>query len=297
MTFELDFVRDVSAIFRTHLAGLGYRLTPGLSDEEVRIAYINAKHRLVATRPRGIHRATGFACPPTMAAGLAHLEARIAGGDDLRPHLSRGIVNATYSDSLLNDWGISHFHLGTTLDADGFAARTGPLLFARMTSTDAYLIGVRAHGGWSSQDLLATIFQNWPETIERYRLRGVSGLAYGQGGGPLNDTQIAEMRQAGICVMHELAPGMVYAPIGGGYTTNGKALPVVRENFALVKQLRGLETDVKQFETQLRTELSREGTTLPEPVGVFLERRHSGDMVAVVGASVAEMTVGELSLF
>ena len=125
----------------------------------------------------------------------------------------------------------------------------------------------------------------------------MAGLAYAPGEGPPTDTQIADMRRANICVMHELAPGMVYAPVGGGYATDGTSINVVRSNDALVRQLRDTEDATQPFEHRLRDELRREDNTeLPDPVQVRLERRPNGDLVAIVGANVAAMTVGSLNL-
>lgn len=297
MAFELDFVADVTAMLRARLLALGYQLPPTLTDEVVRMRYFNLQHRLISPRPRVVHRANGFTCPANMQAGLAFVEGKITRGDDLRPHLSRGLLNADYSDALLNDWGIYHFHLGTTMDADGFITRTRPLLFARIEENDAYFIDVKAHGGWSSQDLLRTVHVNWAPTIERFRLRGAVGLAYPPGEGPPTDAQIGQLRRANVCVMHELAPGAVYAPIGGGYATDGTSISVVRANDMLVRHLRDLEAAVRPFETKLRDEVRREDKTeLPDPMRVRLERRANGDLVAVVGANVAEMTVSNLAL-
>lgn len=182
------------------------------------------------------------------------------------------------------------------MDADGFIARTGPLLFARITEDDACLIDVRAHGAWTSLSLLQTVHANWPESLERFRLRGVVGLVYRPGEGTPTDAQIAQLRRANVNVLHELSPGQVYAPAGGDYATDGTSVSVVRANDALVRSLRDLEDATRRFESQLREQLRREDSTeIPDPVQVRLLRRENGDLVARV-SDVAEMTVGELAL-
>lgn len=297
MAFRMNFVADVTAMFRDHLTALGYHLPPTLPDEAVRIRYFNLSHRLIPARPRAIHHAVGFTCPPAVQAGLHLLEGKITRGDDLRPHLSRGLLNIDYSDALLNDWGIYHFHLGTTLDADGFITRTGPLLFARIEANDAYFIDVRAHGGWTSQDLLRAVHANWAPTIERFRLRGFEHLVYAPGKGPPTDAQIKDLRRAGAFVTHELAPGQIYMSIGGGYATDGTSINVVWKNDAFVRHIRDLEKATADFEAQLRNDLRLQGgAQLPDPVEVVLKRRLNGELVAVVGADMAEMPVGTLSL-
>jgi hypothetical protein len=296
MAFEMDFVSDVTAILRARLTALGYQFRGAVTDEGVRFRYFNLQHRLISRRPRTVRRANGFTCPPAVQDGLTLVEGKITRGEDLRPHLSRGLTNIDYSDGLLNDWGIYHFHLGTTLDADGFIKRSGPLLFARITEDDVCFIDVRAHGAWTSLSLLQTVHANWPDSLERFRLRGVVGLAYPPGEGPPTDAQISQLRRANVNVLHELSPSQVYAPAGGGYATSGMSINVVRVNDALVRSLRDTEDAVRQFEDQFRNQLKREDSTdLPDPVQVKLVRRGNGDLVARV-LNIGEMTVGNFVL-
>jgi hypothetical protein len=296
MAFEMDFVGDVTAMLRARLTGLGYQLPANVTAEGIRLRYFNLQHRLISQRPRTVHRANAFACPPGVQAGLNLVEGKLTRGEDLRPHLSRGLLNIDYTDGLLNDWGIYHFHLGTTLDADGFITRTGLLLFARITEDDAYLIDVRAHGAWTSLSLLQAVHANWPDTLDRFRLRGVVGLAYPPGQRAPSDAEIARLRRANVNVLHELSPGQVYAPAGGGYATDGTSVNVVRANDALVRWLRNLEAATHPFEAQLHVDLRREDNTeLPDPARVSLVRRTNGDLVASI-AGAAEMTVGNFSL-
>src|SRR5262249_21712900 len=146
MAFDMDFVADVTSVFRRHLVGLGYNLPFVLSGHEVRIRYWNLAHRLIQRRPRVVRKSRNFTCPPALEPGLQFVENKIRCGDDLRPHLSKGILKTDYSDALLNDWGIYHLHLGTSIGSGGFAARTGPVLFALFRQDHAYLIDVKGHG-------------------------------------------------------------------------------------------------------------------------------------------------------
>ena len=82
----------------------------------------------------------------------------------------------SFNDALLNDWGIHHVHLGTTIDSDGFVTRTEPVLFARFDSANAYLIDVLPHGSWSLQRLVKDLYDNWSASIKHFRINGVLGL-------------------------------------------------------------------------------------------------------------------------
>ena len=295
MALTIDFVGDATAILLARLVALGYQLPAVLSEQSVRMRYFNVQHRLIPRRPRSILRAAGFACPPEVQAGLTLLERKVAQGDDLRPHLSRGLLDAGYSDALLNDWGIYHFHLGTTLDQQGFIARTKPVLFARIEADTAYFIDVRLHGRnvpapWSSLELLRCLHANWPATIEPFRAQGVVGLAYAPGEGPPTDEQIAQLRNAGVNVLHELAPGAVYAPPGYGYATDGTSVRVVQENDRFVDGVRGLERQFRNGEATLRR-----GLALPDPVAVRLELQGTA-LVAVIGDDVRRRAIGTINL-
>ena len=57
--------------------------------------------------------------------------------------MSKTIVDADADDSLLDNWGIYHFHLGTELEDRGqFIRRTGDVLLCRVDDSYAYFIKV-----------------------------------------------------------------------------------------------------------------------------------------------------------
>jgi hypothetical protein len=95
--------------------------------------------------------------------GIDLVGSKIELGIDLRPHISRKIVDLHFDDDLLNEWDIHHLHLGTTLDANGFVKRTGPVLFVRFDRQNAYFINVLGHGSWTNQDMIRIIHRKWPE--------------------------------------------------------------------------------------------------------------------------------------
>lgn len=295
MALNVDFVADATATIRTHLTGLGYWVPTPLSAESIRIQYFNLKHRLLRQVPRTTHRAANFSCPPEHRAGLGLVEAKIASGADLRPHLSRGILKLDYSDALLNDWGVYHLHLGTTVDADGFIARTGPVLFARFTQSDAYLIDVKRHGSWSNQDIVKAIHSNWPESIERFKLKGIASFTV-PGDDPTTDDDVSKMRKAGGQVLQELG-GAVYAPIGGGYSTNRTSANVVIANDTFVKWLRTKEGELVNFESSIRSQLKAgAGVDLPETVSVSLQLGANNELVATIGDQIATVPIGTWDL-
>ena len=168
--------------------------------------------------PRTVHESSNLVCPPEHQAGYSVLKGKMAKGDDVNSHLSKTILSDNFEDYLLNDWGIHHFHLGENVHK-GFAERTGPLLFALVKESDVYFINVLAHGAWSEQELIRMLHNEWPESIVNYRLKGVLGLA----GQPTNE-DIEQLRKVGVQTMVQIEDGVVYGPIGGGYSTAGTSV-------------------------------------------------------------------------
>ena len=119
MNIQLDFHSDWIDFHRSELTRMGFAV-PNVSDpHKLSVLYFNALFRLVRPKPRKIWKSRELQCPPELKAGLALLEHKVKSGEDINSHLSRKISELDYNDSLLNDWGIFHFHLGTKLIAKG----------------------------------------------------------------------------------------------------------------------------------------------------------------------------------
>jgi hypothetical protein len=250
-TIKMDFVSDWADYVTSELLSRGYAVPAGLSPEELCHRYLNLTRRLISPAPRKVLLAREFTCPAELAQSFEVLRQKIESGDDLRPHLSRGFMNLDSHDMLLNDWGIHHLHLGIAVQSDGFVERTGPVLFARFTATNAYLISVHEHGSWSRQEFVKVLHHNWPDSISMWRLRGVVGLAT-----EVTDDDIAQLRsikipgekkkRAAVSTMVEVEPGVVYAPIGGGYSTAQTSVVVVRDCDRILDTLQGYEDAVRE---------------------------------------------------
>jgi hypothetical protein len=203
--------------------------------------YENLLRRIIEPIPREIKYAEGFSCPSELVDGLSLIETKIRNGDSLTPHLSTRLQDLGYSDPMLNDWGIIHLHLGTDVQASGFVKRTGPLLFARFDDSNAYLIGIFNHGEWSNQKILRTVYENWPETIEQYRLRGVLGTKHHP-----TDEEIGLLRRGNVNTLLEIKPGVVFAPPGGGFMSDGTSTEVIIRCNNRFRILRSWEDHIKE---------------------------------------------------
>lgn len=261
---KMDFYRDWISHLRKVLAQAGY--TPATDPEDISMQYFNLLRRLIPPVPRKVLVAKEFTCPPELQSGLNLVREKIQQGIDLRPHLSKKIVDLDYDDDLLNDWGIHHLHLGTTLDADGFVKRTGPLLFVRFDELNAFFINVMGHGSWTNQDMIRIIHRNWPESIERFRIKGFAGLSKS-----ITDKDIKEFRAGHVISFIEPEPGVIYAPPGMGITTAGTGVKVVLASDHYARIMRKYEDVIRDNIDELADKIKAEGVDLGKELSFILK--------------------------
>lgn len=221
-------------------------------------------------------------------AGLAEVERKIVAGSSLYPHLSRSIRSPTFNDSLLNDWGIHHIHLGAEIGADGFAARSGPILFARFDHSSAYLIAVLPHGSWALQALVQVLHDNWPDSIAHHRLKGV--LACGR---EFSDQDKARLRKANVNSMVQLGRGVVYAPIGGGFSTSGISTEVAIRSDYCARRLGMMQQALIDNIELIAASARREGVDLPWELQ-FKLKVESDVLSAIEVNSMVEVELGKI---
>ncbi len=247
---KIDLFSDWVEIVKTELESKGYIFNTSDPDE-ISIQYFNYLKRIIPPKPRNIKKSDVFNCPENLIEGLNLLESKIQNGEDISAHLSRKLKNLEEIDDLLYDWGIFHLHLGTTIEDDGYINRTGPLLFGYYDDENFYFINVMPHGSWTRQEILKTIYRNWPETFDKYRLKNenVVGLSHN-----VTDDEIKKLRNANINVLIEVEPGVIYVTPGGGFVSSGHSMEVVKQHMMNKKYLKQLEEQLKNdTETILKT--------------------------------------------
>ena len=172
MKLKANFVNDWHDILRDVMVQhWGYDVS-NIDEQDIPIVYYNAMQRRIACQPRQVVTSDIFQCPDQHSQGWSNLKASILKGEDVTPYLSKSIENITYPDSMLNDWGVYHFHLGE--ESDGrFITRTGPLLFALVKADILYAINVYHHEQWTDSNIVETIHRNWPSLVGRYIVKGI----------------------------------------------------------------------------------------------------------------------------
>lgn len=189
-----------------------------------------------------MHKAA-YTIPPQLIVGEKQLLAKVEAGADLWPHQSRKISNLAIQDGMLNDYGIQHFHLGTSPDPrrPELIEGTSELLFAIVTDHDFYSIGIYDHKAWNKQTLLDVVHSTWPNLTEPYTIKGgphmkVVGLSRNY-----TDDEAAKFRATGINVLQQRPDGSIQMGLGGGVTLDGSSFLVRREVDRLIVYLEELQ--------------------------------------------------------
>lgn len=227
------------------------------SASDLLIIYFNWLERLIPASPRKIFFSREILSSPLgneekLKSSLDHIYSLIENGGDLTPYLSRGVkvgfdVQQGHDfnrrrdlDLMLNDWGVHHLHLSTTMESDGFASRTGPLLFGIFRPTAAYLIDVFPHGSWTKQTIMEIVAREWPKEGLVHEIQGAVGLSQ-----RYSDTDRKKLRGGGLNAPLEIN-GKVYMSASLGSTTAGTGLIATMKAQNL---LRSLEMFAKKIET------------------------------------------------
>ncbi len=244
-----------------------------MPPKKLLLTYLIWKNRLVSALPRKVLQSSTFAQNPLVQARsktIKKIVKDIERGNDLTKYLSRG-VRVGFSlprdpekkelhrrrdlDLLLNDWGIHHLHISTTVEADGFVKRNELLIFAAFKERTAYLIDVMNHREWTNDHLIKVIVETWPNAGLAFELKGII---------PSEQTYTAEeraqLRGVGMSTFVKI-DGRAFMP-NSGISTAGTS---TRASLTAVRILRTL----KQFEEKINAS--------PAEVFSFI-RQHGGNI-------------------
>lgn len=241
MRLKSNFVGDWISILKDILENHWGYDTTGVSEDHLPYVYFNAEKRRPDQRPRKVVLSDTFMCPENLKAGWDRLKGLIETGQDITPNLSALVKQLHNKDSMLNDWGVHHFHLGKNIKGE-FVERTGPLLFALITKENFYAIGVYQHGAWADAEIVEIIHRNWPDEVAQYQIKGIILAA------EVTEQQRLTLRAKNTNSLITVSDGTVYAPLGGGVVGAGDNIQsIIRAD----RQKTTLEYLEKYLESQL----------------------------------------------
>jgi hypothetical protein len=253
------FYEDSADLCRQGLAIGGYRIPRSDSVDQVILKYYNLLKRYIEPKRRRVWYSRGFECPPEYTAGVRRLAKLTEEGQDINSYQSTRLRKAQLNDWLLNDWGVHHFHLGTSLESDGFVARTGSLLFARVDPYDVYFLTVGNHDDFTRQELVRILHTNWPETISRYRLHGIMG------GTAWTDDDIKALRRSHSSSFLQMSDGTIYMGPGGGYSSDGTSADVLWKRNELLRTCRYFAGLVRDYLDVMKDGCAKNGINFVPP--------------------------------
>jgi hypothetical protein len=240
---KADFLSD-------WIAGLRKRLTErwgrdevkSIGDMDIPYAFFDSLPRKLKITPRLAKLSAEFVCPSGLEVQWLIFKEKIENGDDLNPHLSTRHTSISNPDGMLAEWDVHHFHLGIQPHPKNpsFVERTGPLVFARIDDEAAYVTGIYDHkGNFENTDVLEILHRNWPDTISRYRVLGVTGS-------PLEKAERRALRSKNGNVLISTSDGTVYMPISSGVVASGKRMSSMIQADNKIFEIEGLQTFASQ---------------------------------------------------
>lgn len=202
---------------------------------------------------------------------LRRMIGRIEVGEDINPYQSKGLIefNDTSAakrqmrtDLLWADWGIHHLHLPEKESRikSSFSERSKWLLFCVIENETVGLIDVRRHDEinvFSDTELLKVMARDWPQYMERFRLRGAL-----PGQDTWTSNQIGELRRAGIATFITI-DGKAYMGPGSGVTSASTSTCVTMRVMDVRRSLKELAKMVYDPVSQFKTEVARRGAAVP----------------------------------
>ena len=264
-----DFLSDWMEILKSELINFGYSIKPNDDYKNICMKYFNIRKRLIEPKPRKVLTSNEFNCSNDYLNGLSILKRKIENGESLIPYLSTLIKNPNYNDMLLNDWGVYHLHLGEAIDSRGFIERTAPLLYVRFDKEFAYFINVFDHNSWTNKDIIEIIHNNWPKSIEIYRIKGVLGNT-----NEPNEEELKQLRNSGIVSMIRIIDknedAIIYAPPGGGYATSGTSIDVVMAMDRYTSGIKKIQEYIHEKIDELIKEMKEQGLSFEKEIAFKL---------------------------
>lgn len=228
---HLNMKEELNNLAALKLTQAGYN---NIRVSEALEQYYNAALRSIIPKPRTIMKSKEFVCPSGYEKKLRFFEDSVNQGKDLRPFMTKTMLDVTFQDKMLFDWGLYHFHLSDAVDTRDkrFMARSGQLLIAYKDWNDdntLYFLQVVSHQKlnlWTTQDFIRCLADNWPAMMEQYRMPGMVDMEFS-----VTDADLAGLRSANVSSFVNLGDGRAYIGSNFGLTGAGTS---VRVQFNLI---------------------------------------------------------------
>jgi hypothetical protein len=163
----------------------------------------------------------------------------------------------------LNDWGITHLHLGGPQPGQKFSRQVNELLFVMARPEELYVVDIGTHANFASLHLFETVHRNWPHLIARGRLPGASPEA-------LTDGERAALRSKNMNATTTTLDGTVYLVPGSGSVASGIPSWIVRKVDQMVAQVLSFQEFCELNVGGIAEAATKLRVTLTDPVELAL---------------------------
>lgn len=265
----MDLFSDLKKIVEQHLTTIGVTFPATADLKELMLMALNHELKTVSQQPRTVRCSKEFSAKQSVLTvpqqqAVGDIFAKFAKGEDVNGHLSKSSAKPAETDALLADWKIHHLHISNHKDkpSDTFFARTGPVMFAHVASSDAYFIDIYPHGKgfpetWTRQALFKIIDGNWPHLLDPYRIKGISGTSYTP-----SDLDLKQLRGAQVNTVVQVGNSFIVPP-GGGLASDGTPTANVTRMLRTFRLIKQLESRVNDNSVKLKAEIASKNT-VPE---------------------------------
>ena len=189
---------------------------------------------------------------------IDQIRGKAESGEDLTPHASTRVDNIEGRDELLADWGIYHLHPGhgtRPAARSGFVNRGAELLFVFPSSDSLYFLDVLDHKSWTNFYLIEVIDNNWPSSINHFRLKDVIELRFEP-----TEEELYDLRKNEVNAFFRVGNSFFMGP-GGGLATNGAANRAVSISLKVKRLLNDYSQQLRKEEINLRKRFSEKTGT------------------------------------
>lgn len=224
---SLNLKQELNSWAYTQLTNDGFN---NINHSEAMAQYYDVSLRIIAPKPRKIEKSKEFTCPTGYENKLKFFENAVTSGINLRPFMTKTMLDASFQDKMLFDWGIYHFHVTDSIDTKDkrFMARSGQLLIAYKDWYDdetVYFLNVVSHKKinlWTTQNFIRILADKWPDMMEKYRMQGVVATDFS-----VTDAEYASLRNVNVNSSIDLGDGRVYISPNFGLTAAVQVLRCV----------------------------------------------------------------------
>lgn len=187
-------------------------------------------------------------------------------GEDMNKYLSKSVLLAYDEDQLLASWRIYHLHLSSKkTEHKYFVNRSDKLLMVYVEEDKAYFIDVRNHKEnneqavnlvWSRQELVKILEIEFPQVINRYKLKSIFGLKEEE---CLTDEQVRNLRKSGLSTFCRGEGDQAIAPMGGGIASDGSSIEVTMHSDQMSKMFYDWEKYLIEEEETMKNDFIKQG--------------------------------------